>query len=75
MEQATQIHNNIEEMDSRGRTRRDVEIESKSLKQSVLDSIRLVNGKWLIEEKDADEWIELDREVHENKGPYVKGQG
>lgn len=56
--------NSVEELkDSQGRTRKNIEDASKSLKPEVLNSITFKNGQWYIEGKLADEWISEDEDL------------
>jgi hypothetical protein len=51
-------------LDSKGRSFEDLKKASKSLKPEVINSIELKDGKWYIEGKLADKWIQNDRDLH-----------
>jgi hypothetical protein len=65
----------IEEKDLSGRTREDIEKESKSLVKEVIDSITLKDGQWYIKDILAGQWIEAQNKGDEkDENYYKKGQ-
>lgn len=61
----------VKEKDSKGRMLIDIITDSRIINKKVLDSISYDNGEFKIENKPADEWIEMDRRLNE-KGSYLE---